>query len=52
MRVPAFTGRNRRSASLWFDQAPDFVIPNEFNPRIVSETKPTEDHGTARNKVA
>ena len=34
-----------------FDQAPDFVIPNEFNPRIVIEAKLTEDDGTARDKV-
>lgn len=34
-----------------FDQAPDFVIPNEFNPQIVIEAKVTEDDGTARDKV-
>ena len=34
-----------------FDQAPDFVIPNEFNPKIVIEAKLTEDDGTARDKV-
>ena len=34
-----------------FDQAPDFVIPNEFNPQIVIEAKLTEDDGTARDKV-
>lgn len=34
-----------------FDQAPDFVIPNEFNPQVVIEAKPTEDDGTARDKV-
>ena len=33
------------------DQAPDFVIPNEFNPKIVIEAKLTEDDGTARDKV-
>ena len=35
-----------------FDQAPDFVIPNEFNPQVVIEAKLTEDDGTARDKVA
>jgi hypothetical protein len=25
-----------------FDQAPDFIIPNEFNPQIVIEVKLTE----------
>ncbi len=34
-----------------FDQAPDFVIPSEFNPRVVIEAKLTEDDGTARDKV-
>ena len=34
-----------------FDQAPDFVIPNEFNPQIIIEAKLTEDDGTARDKV-
>ncbi len=35
-----------------FDQAPDFIVPSEFNPRIVIEAKLTEDDGTARDKVA
>ena len=34
-----------------FDQAPDFVIPNEFNPKVIIEAKLTEDDGTARDKV-
>ncbi|MBK5942249.1 hypothetical protein [Halochromatium roseum] len=34
-----------------FDQAPDFVIPNEINPQIIIEAKLTEDDGTARDKV-
>ncbi len=34
-----------------FDQAPDFVIPSEFNARVVIEAKVTEDDGTARDKV-
>ena len=34
-----------------FDQAPDFVIPDEFNPQIIIEAKLTEDDGTARDKV-
>ena len=34
-----------------FDQAPDFVVPNEFNPQIVIEAKLTEDDGTARDKA-
>jgi hypothetical protein len=34
-----------------FDQAPDFIIPSEFNPQIIVEAKITEDDGTARDKV-
>ena len=34
-----------------FDQAPDFVVPNESNPQVVIEAKLTEDDGTARDKV-
>ncbi len=34
-----------------FDQAPDFIIPDEWSPRIVIEAKITEDDGTARDKV-
>ena len=34
-----------------FDQSPDFIIPNEFNPQIVIEAKLTEDDGTARDKI-
>lgn len=34
-----------------FDQAPDFIVPSEFNPQVVIEAKVTEDDGTARDKV-
>jgi hypothetical protein len=34
-----------------FDQAPDFIIPDEWNPHIVIEAKSAEDDGTARDKV-
>ncbi len=34
-----------------FDQAPDFVVPSEFNPQVVIEAKITEDDGTARDKT-
>lgn len=34
-----------------FDQAPDFIVPDEFDPRVVIEAKLTEDDGTARDKV-
>jgi len=34
-----------------FDQAPDFIIPDEFNPQVIIEAKLTEDDGTARDKI-
>jgi hypothetical protein len=34
-----------------FDQAPDFIIPDEFAPKVVIEAKLTEDDGTARDKI-
>lgn len=34
-----------------FEQAPDFIVPDEFNPQVVIEAKITEDDGTARDKV-
>ena len=35
-----------------FDQAPDFIIPDENAPAVVIEAKITNDDGTARDKVA
>lgn len=43
------TGRAERVAG--FDQAPDFIVPDEFNPQVVIEAKIAEDDGTARDKV-
>jgi hypothetical protein len=34
-----------------FDQAPDFIVPSESNPKVVIEAKIAEDDGTARDKV-
>ncbi len=34
-----------------FDQAPDFIVPDEFNPQVVIEAKIAEDDGTARDKI-
>ncbi len=34
-----------------FDQNPDFIIPDEFNPKVIIEAKITQDDGTARDKV-
>jgi hypothetical protein len=44
------TGRAERITG--FDQAPDFIVPDEFNPVALIEAKLTEDDGTARDKVA
>jgi hypothetical protein len=35
-----------------FEQAPDFLIPDECHPSVVIEAKITGDDGTARDKVA
>ena len=44
--------KTKRAARLpGFDQAPDFVIPSEYNPQVIIEAKITEDDGTARDKV-
>jgi hypothetical protein len=34
-----------------FDQAPDFIVPDEWNPCVIIEAKLAEDDGTARDKV-
>ena len=34
-----------------FEQAPDFIIPDEFAPKVIIEAKLAEDDGTARDKV-
>lgn len=34
-----------------FDQAPDFIIPDEYHPAVIIEAKKTEDDGTARDKA-
>jgi hypothetical protein len=44
--------KTKRAARIpGFDQAPDFIIPSEYNPQVVIEAKITEDDGTARDKV-
>jgi hypothetical protein len=34
-----------------FDQAPDFIVPDEFNPQVVIEAKLSENDGTSRDKI-
>ena len=44
--------RTQRAESIeGFDQVPDFIVPDEWNPRVVIEAKSPEDDGTARDKV-
>jgi hypothetical protein len=44
--------KTKRAARIeGFDQAPDFIIPSEFNPQVIIEAKITEDDGTARDKA-
>ncbi len=43
------TKRAERIAGL--DQTPDFIIPSEFNMKVLIEAKITEDDGTARDKA-
>lgn len=47
----SFRKTRRAERVTGFDQAPDFIIPDEFSPRVVIEAKITEDDGTARDKV-
>jgi hypothetical protein len=48
----SFRDTKRAERITGFDQAPDFIIPDEFNPVAVIEAKLSEDDGTARDKVA
>jgi hypothetical protein len=47
----SFRKTRRAERIIGFDQAPDFIVPDEFNPKVVIEAKMTEDDGTARDKV-
>lgn len=47
----SFRKTRRAERIAGFDQAPDFIVPSEFNPKVVIEAKLTEDDGTARDKV-
>lgn len=47
----SFRETNRAENLPGFEQAPDFIIPDEFEPDVVIEAKITNDDGTARDKV-
>lgn len=48
----SFRETKRAERIAGFDQAPDFIIPDEFSPVALIEAKLTEDDGTARDKVS
>ena len=48
----AFRKTKRAERIPGYDQAPDFFVPDEFNPSVIIEAKITGDDGTARDKVA
>ena len=44
--------RTKRAERLpGYDQAPDFFVPDEYNPAVLIEAKITGDDGTARDKA-
>lgn len=47
----SFRKTKRAERIAGFEQAPDFIIPDEFNPKVIIEAKLAEDDGTARDKV-
>jgi hypothetical protein len=47
----SFRKTRRAETVQGFDQAPDFIVPSEFNPHAVIEAKLAEDDGTVRDKV-
>jgi len=47
----SFRKTSRAESVPGFSQAPDFIIPDEHNPRVVIEAKYAEDEGTARDKI-
>ena len=48
----SFRETKRAERIAGFDQAPDFMIPDEFAPVALIEAKLSEDDGTARDKVS
>jgi hypothetical protein len=49
--TPSFQKTKRAERVIGFDQTPDFIVPDQFNPQIVIEAKLTEDDGTTRDKI-
>lgn len=49
-RIP-FRKTRRAERIPGFEQAPDFIVPDELSPSVIIEAKVTSDDGTARDKV-
>ena len=47
-----FRKTRRAERVLGFPQAPDFIVPDENDPKVIIEAKFSEDDGTARDKVS
>jgi hypothetical protein len=47
----SFRKTKRAERIAGFDQAPDFIVPDEFAPRVVIEAKLTEDNISTRDKI-
>jgi hypothetical protein len=47
----SFRKTKRAERVIGFDQTPDFIVSDEFNPHIVIEAKLTEGDGTVRDKI-
>lgn len=50
-RIPFYRTKPREKLPNW-EQAPDFLLPDEKKPSLVVEAKLAEDGGTARDKAA
>lgn len=50
-RIPYYRVGTREKVAGW-EQAPDFLVPDKNDPRIVIEAKVAEDGGTARDKAS
>src|SRR5262245_49975718 len=47
----SFQKTKRADRVIGFDQTPDFIVLDQFNPQIVIEAQLTEDDCTARDKI-
>lgn len=51
-RIPISYRKTKRAERVpGFEQAPDFIVPEERNPSVIIEAKIASDDGTARDKI-